>query len=124
MVFIGIIVFLFVSKYVIVLIDYKYKDSLKNEILNNTDIKNILYVNKYDNHYLVKDKNYLYLFDTLYEEIIRISLDKIHKNTMNYDIVYRENTVMYMDNYIDKKGIIYKYYDIYTYDIIDEVEVG
>lgn len=115
--------FLFISRYTMVLIDYKYEDSLKNEILNNTDIDSFLYVNKYDNHYIIQDKDYLYLFNSKFEEIIRISLDKVYKNSLGYAIVYRDKTIMYMDNYMDKRGIIYKYYDIYTYEVIDEVLV-
>ena len=121
--FIGIVMFLFISRYTMVLIDYKYEDSLKNEILNNTDIDSFLYVNKYDNHYIIQDKDYLYLFNSKFEEIIRISLDKVYKNSLGYAIVYRDKTIMYMDNYMDKRGIIYKYYDIYTYEVIDEVLV-
>ena len=32
--------------------------------------------------------------------------------------------IMYMDNYKDKEGIIFKYYNIYTYELIDKVVVG
>jgi len=123
MIFIGIILLLFISKWIIVLVDSGYVNSLEKEILNNTDVENIEYVSKYDNHYLVKDKKYLYLFNSKYEEIISISLSKIYNNSENYDIVYRDKTIMYMDNYMNKEGIIYKYYDIYTYELLDEVKV-
>lgn len=122
-VFIGIILLLFISRYTMVLIDYRYNNSLEKEILNNTDLNNIKYINKYDNYYLVKDNNNLYLFNLEYEEILRVNLDIVYNNIENYDIVYREQRIMYMDNYMNEEGIIYKYYDIYTYEMIDEVIV-
>ena len=31
---------------------------------------------------------------------------------------------MYMDNYIDKDSIVFNYYDIYSYKLIDSIIVG
>ena len=124
MVFIGIVLFLFISGLIIVGIDNGYVNSLEKEILDNTDINDIQYVNKYDGYYLVEDKEYLYLLNNNYEQITSMNLNLIHNNSDNYDIVYRDQTIMYMDSYKNEEGIIFKYYDIYTYQVIDEIIVG
>lgn len=116
--------FLFISKCIIVTIDKNdYKD-IEKDILKNTDIKDIEYINKYDNYYIVMDKKKLYLYDNKYNEITNIDVDKLYENKNNYDIVYRNETIVYMDDYKSKKGLIFKYYDIYNYKLIDEIVVG
>ena len=59
-----------------------------------------------------------------YEEIYKIEVNNIHKNKFDYDIVYRDSTIMYMDSSKNKDGVKFMYYDIYTYELIDEVLVG
>ena len=109
---------------IMVNIDNKYFNGLKKEISENTDITDIVYVNKYDGYYIVKDNEYIYLFNSNYEEITRIKLSLLYDNKKKYDIVYRDKTIMYMDNFKNKEGIIYRYYDIYTYELIDEIVIG
>lgn len=105
-------------------IDNKYINKLEKDIYKNTEVKDIKYVNKYDNYYLVMNKDNIYLFNDGYEEITRISVNLMYENKNNYDIVYRNKTIMYMDNYKNDEGIIFKYYDIYTYEEVDTVVVG
>ena len=105
-------------------IDNGYFNKLEDKIRDNVKIKDIVYVNEYDNNYIVMDKDYLYLFDSEYEEIYKIEVDNIHKNRFDYDIVYRDSTIMYMDSSKNKDGVKFRYYDIYTYELIDEVLVG
>jgi len=124
MIFIGILIILFVGICIMVGINNVYINDLEKEIFNNTDIKDIEYVNKYDGYYIVKNMEYIYLFNSDYEEITSINVNLICDNENNYDIVYRNKTIMYMDNYKNKEGIIFKYYDIYTYEVIDEVIIG
>lgn len=109
---------------VMVSIDKNTINDMKEDIIKNTDIKNINYVNKYDNNYIVKDLEYLYLFNYKYEEVYKVELDLLHNNKNDYELVYKDNTILYMDNYKHKEGVIFKYYDIYTYELIDEVMVG
>ena len=124
MIFISIIIVLFISMCIMVSIDNKYFNSLKKEILDNTNISDIEYVNKYNDHYIVMDSEYIYLFNSSYEEITRIKISLVYDNKENYDIVYRNKTIMYVDDYKNKERIIYRYYDIYTYELIDEVVIG
>lgn len=109
---------------VMLIIDNKYISNIERDILKKTDIKDIIYINEYDDYYLVKDKENLYLFNSSYEEIYKVKIDLLYDNKNGYDIVYRDKTIMYMDNYCGDEGLVFKYYDIYTYDIIDEVVVG
>ena len=121
---VGIISLIFIIWCVLLGIDNKYVNNLKEDISNNVGIDNIQYVNRFDEHYLVKDNEYLYLFNSDYEQITSIKLNLVYDNKNNYDIVYRNKTIMYMDNYKNKEGIVFKYYDIYTYELIDKIVVG
>ena len=121
---ISILLIIFVFICVMVSIDNKYVNNIKRDIIKNTDVKNIIYVNKYDSNYIVIDKEFLYLFNFDYEEVYKINKKMLHDNKNNYDIIYKNNTIMYMNNYKSKEGIIFKYYDIYTYEVIDEIVVG
>lgn len=123
-IFIGIILFLFGSRCIMVYIDKNNINDIKKDIVKNTEIKGIKYINKYDNYYIVMDKNYIYLIDYKYNEVLKIDNKKIYENKNNYELIYRDNTIMYMDNYIDKEGVIFNYYDIYSYKLIDSIMVG
>ena len=123
-IFIGIILFLFVSRCIMVYIDKNNINDIKKDIVKNTEIKGIKYINKYDNYYIVMNKNYIYLIDYKYNEVLKIDNKKIYENKNNYELIYRDNTIMYMDNYIDKEGVIFNYYDIYSYKLIDSIMVG
>lgn len=116
--FISIILFLFVSMCIMIFFDNRYTDGIISDINKNTDIQNIEYVNKYDDSYIVVNNEYLYLLNNNYEEITKIEKTLLHKNKNNYDIVYRDKTIMYMDSYKNKDGVIFEYYDIYKYELI------
>lgn len=105
-------------------IDQKNNKNLKKIIKDNTKITNISYINKYNNYYLIKDKKYLYLLKSNFEEIDKIEINKIHTNKKEYEIIYEDEKIMYMNNYKNKKGITFKYYDIYTYELIKEITLG
>jgi len=123
-IFILIIFVIFVSIYIMIYIDNKSINNIGKYIIKNTDINDIKYVNKYGDNYIVMDRKYLYLLDNKYEEICKLDIKNIHNNKNNYDIVYRDNLFMYMDNYSDKDGVIFKYYDIENYELVDELMVG
>ena len=123
-IFIGIIIVLFIGMCIMIGINNGYINRLEEDIYKNTDISNIEYVNDYNGYYIVKNNEYIYLFNTDYEEITRIKSNLVYDNKNNYDIVYRDKTIMYMDNYKNEEGIIFKYYDIYTYEEVDKVIIG
>lgn len=123
-IFIFIILFIFIGVNITIYINNNYIYNLENSIVKNTDIKDIKYINKYGNSYIVMGLEYLYLFNDKYEEIDKLELEKVYDNKNNYDIVYRDNLFMYLDNYKNKDGVIFKYYDIENYELVDEVMVG
>ena len=122
--FIGIVVGLFICMLIMINVNNNYIDKLEENIYKKTDINDIKYVNEYDGYYIVMDNDNIYLFNDKYDEITRIKVNLVYKNKNDYDIVYRDKTIMYMDNYKNKEGIIFKYYDIYTYEEVDSVIIG
>ena len=122
--FMGIILGLFISLLIMISINNKYMEKLEKDIYKKTDVKDIKYINEYDDYYIVMDSENIYLFDNKYDEITRIKVNLVYQNKNNYDIVYRNKTIMYMDNYKNKDGIVFKYYDIYTCEEIDSVIIG
>jgi hypothetical protein len=104
--------------------DKRYEDRLKNKIINNTDIKEIEYINYYDSYYIVMDMENIYVFDNKYIELLKIDKILIHENKKKYDMIYKDGMVMYMNDYYKGKLLVYEYYDLYTYELINRVLVG
>jgi hypothetical protein len=42
---------------------------------------------------------------------------------MDYDIIYKSNTLMYEETLITKGNITYNYYDIHTQEKINTIEI-
>ncbi len=104
--------------------DNRYYNRIKKIIEEECKIDNIIYINKYNDYYIVKDKEYLYLINSEYRIISEIDNNLLYENKENYDIIYDDEVFMYMDDeYIDD-GVIYRYYDIYSYELINEIKVG
>lgn len=109
---------------VMVGIDSKASSDIEKRILKNTDIEKINNVSVYDNYYIVSNADFLYLLDSKYEEVFKVDMKKVHENKNHYAFVYRDDTILYMDTYENKEGIVFKYYDIYSYKLVDTVVVG
>jgi len=103
-----------------VFIDQAYIDLMKESIR----INNISYINKYDDKYLVLDKDNLYLFDSDYNEVIKISRDKLCENKDNYEIIIRDMEFQYLNDYYDKDKLVYEYYNIYDCSLIEKIVLG
>jgi hypothetical protein len=121
----GIIILIFIIWTSIVIHnDNKYIDNIKDNIYKNTELDEINYINKYDNYYIVRDKKYVYVFDMKYNEIVKIDNILVYENKKNYDIIYKDDIVMYSHEYY-KKNILYcDYYDLYKYTLIKTVSLG
>ena len=104
--------------------DRKNISKLEDKIVNNTDIKEIEYINYYDNYYIVMDMDDLYVFDKDYVEILKIDKILIHENKKKYDMIYKDGVVMYVNDYYKNKTLYYEYYDLYTYELFNKVLVG
>lgn len=123
-IFVSIIIFLFIMIMFMIGNDNRYYDKIKKIIEEECKIDNIIYINKYNDYYIVKDKEYLYLINSEYRIISEIDNNLLYENKENYDIIYDDEVFMYMDDeYIDD-GVIYRYYDIYSYELINEIKVG
>lgn len=123
-IFVSIIVFLFILILFMIWNDNRYCDKIEKIIEEECKIDNIIYINKYNDYYIVKDKEYLYLINSEYRIISEIDNNLLYENKENYDIIYDDEVFMYMDDeYIDGE-IIYRYYDIYSYELINEIKVG
>lgn len=123
-IFVSIIIFLFIMIMFMIGNDNRYYDKIKKIIEEECKIDNIIYINKYNDYYIVMDKEYLYLINSEYRIISEIDNNLLYENKEKYDIIYDDEVFMYMDDeYIDN-GVIYRYYDIYSYELIDEIKVG
>lgn len=122
--FIGILI---VVLLLIVYMDYNndsYLNMVKVKIAKNTGISDMKYVNKYGEYYIVFDNDYLYLIDNEYKIILEIEKFLLHENDNNYDIIYKDNQFMYFNEIYADGIIIYEYYDIYKYELIDKTLIG
>lgn len=122
--FISIILVIFIMILYMVSSDDKNSLSLESILKDKIDISEINYLNKYNDYYLVEDSNYLYLIDKEYKIISKLEIELIHKNINNYAIIYEDDKIYYLNDYIDDDKMVYEYYDIYSYEMIKQVLVG
>lgn len=104
--------------------DNRYYDKIGKDIADKTNIKNIKYINKYDNYYIVIDSDYIYILGNKYNELLKKDLTLIHENTNNYVIIYKDDLIMYFNDFFKDNKLVYEYYDINTYELSDRVFVG
>jgi len=104
--------------------DSRYNDKIINNILKNTSVKKVNYLKKYNNYYIVMDKEYIYVFDLKYNEILSKDVMLIHGNDNNYDIIYKDDKLMYFNDYMKNDVLVYEYYDIDTYKLISRQYIG
>ena len=122
------IVFIFIFSLVLIFCminnDKKYLDGLRKEIIDNTDIVIVNYINRYDNNYIVKDNDYLYLINNDYEILFKLELYLICDSENDYEIIYMDNEFIYLNEIRKDNSLVYEYYDIYDCKLIDRVLVG
>lgn len=99
-----------------------YINNIKNEIHDNTEIKDIRYINKDNNYYIVKTNDKVYVFDLNYDEVYSIELSLMYESDM--DLVYRRNNLYYMEKIREYNNLIYKFYDIISNEFVYESRVG
>lgn len=92
-----------------------YEERLINNIYNNTKYKNIDYINKDNNYYILKAKNKVIVLDLNYEEKLSLDTNKLAKN--NLELVYRRNNLYYEEKIKEDKKIIYNFYDVETNEL-------
>lgn len=98
-----------------------YGGDLINEVSNKTKIKDIVYVNKNNYHYVVLTNDKVYVFDDKYKLVLEKERGNINYN--KYDIVYKRNMLMYEEESMNTYYLVYSYYDIEDGKLINEVEI-
>lgn len=123
-VFIFIVVLFFVSIYYVVSCNNKYENNMIEDIKNNYSLEeDIKYLNKSNFYYIIKTNTLLILLDDSYSLVQEVELDKLYEFDVSYDIVYRLNNLMYEIKELSNSKVIYKYYDIYNGNLIEEISV-
>lgn len=89
-----------------------YQKKLLNNIYENTDLKDIKYLNKDNNYYIIKTKDKVLVLDLNYEEVYSISANEIKKSDL--DLSYTRNNLYYKERIRKNNKLTYKYYDIKT----------
>lgn len=89
-----------------------YQKKLLNNIYENTDLKDIKYLNKDNNYFIIKTKDKVLVLDLNYEEVYNINTSEIKKS--NLDLSYTRNNLYYKERIRKNNKLTYKYYDIKT----------
>ena len=90
----------------------KYQDRLLDNIYENTSIKNIEYLNKDNNYYIIKTKDKVTVLDLNYEEIYSINTNELIDS--NLDLTYIRNNLYYKERKKENNKLVYKYFDVKT----------
>ena len=99
-----------------------YEKELQNNIYKNTQIKNITYLNKDNNYYIIKTKDKVIVLDLNYEEKISKNIDTLHES--NLEMTYRRNNLYYKEKIKEESKIIYKFYNVETGALEYETSLG
>lgn len=123
-----IIIFLSITFILLMLLVYitndNYYNNISKSIKDNYANINLYYVNKYNDYYIfLSDENYGVL-DGEYNEIMLISKSLVHDNTNNYDVIYKDNKLIYQEEVLDKDKLMINYYNIYTYQLDKTITMG
>lgn len=123
---VGIILFIlilvFISIIYPVMKNEDYNKKLFDDVYNNSNIKNINYVNKSNNYYIVKNDKEIVVMDLNYDKINSVNVSDIYDSDL--DIVYRRGNIYYEEKVNDKDKLIYKYYNINNGEFVFDITVG
>ena len=98
-----------------------YQKRLISDIYKN-DIKDIEYLNKDNNYYVVKDRDKVIVLDLNYEEVYSIDKSKLKDNDL--DLVYRRNNLYYEEKIRDGDNLTYNFYNIDNNELAYQVLLG
>lgn len=99
-----------------------YQKRLISDIYKNTDIKDIEYLNKDNNYYVVKDRDKVIVLDLNYEDVYSIDKSKLKDNDL--DLVYRRNNLYYEEKIRDGDNLTYNFYNIDNNELAYQVLLG
>jgi len=99
-----------------------YEKKLLNNIYENTELEDIIYLNKDNNYYIITTKEKIIVLDLNYEE--KLSKDVTNLQDSNLELVYRRNNLYYEEKIKEDDKIIYKFYNIETGVLEYETSLG
>lgn len=103
----------------------KYTSSIEKKVKEKYSLQeDIKYLNKSNFYYIIETNTLLILLDDNYNEVQKINTSELYSLDKPYEIVYRLNKIMYEKKEVLSTKIIYTYYDIYTGEVIETVNVG
>ena len=103
----------------------KYTSSIEEKVKEKYSLQEyIKYLNKSNFYYIIETNTLLILLDDNYNEVQKINTSELYSLDKPYEIVYRLNKIMYEKKEVLFTKIIYTYYDIYTGEVIETVNVG
>lgn len=100
----------------------KYEQKILKSIYDNTNIKNINYVNKSNNYYIIKNDTKAIVLDLNYDIIKELPLINLYQS--NKPLSYRKGNLYYEEKERTKNSLIYKYYNAENYEYAFEITVG
>ena len=109
---IGIVVLVVITILIFVIIlmpsfkNNKYNEKIYNNVKENTNLKNITYVNRNNNYYIAKSNEKVVVFDLNYEVVF----EKQSVRESDMPLVYKRNNLYYVEKIRKKNKIIYNYY--------------
>lgn len=116
-----IIVPLFVVIYPVIK-NNNYEKNMLEDIYNNTDIKDITYLNKDNNYFVLKTKEKVLVLDLNYEEVLSIDVNDIEESSL--ELVYRRNNLYYEEKIKDGSKITYHFYNVKTNELEYSTSLG
>ena len=116
-----IIVPLFIVIYPVIK-NNNYEKNMLDDIYNNTDIKDITYLNKDNNYYVIKTNEKVLVLDLNYEEVLSLDINDIEDSSL--ELVYRRNNLYYEEKIIDGSKITYHFYNIKTNELEYSASLG
>lgn len=99
-----------------------YKKELYNNLYENTNYKDITYLNKDNNYYIIKTNNKVVVLDLNYEEKLSLDINKLSQSDL--ELVYRRNKLYYEEKKKEKNKVIYKFYNVETNKLEYETSLG
>lgn len=89
-----------------------YEENIVETIKANYHFtEEIQYTNYYANHYIFTTKKQVVVLNNQFQEVKKENLDQLAENNNNYDIIYKDNKLMYEKTILEKNKVTYEYYD-------------
>lgn len=89
---------------------------------DNTDYKEITYLNKDNNYYVIKTNEKVLVLDLNYDEKLSVDINKLKESDL--ELVYRRNNLYYKEKVREDGKLVYKFYNVETGELEYETSLG